>query len=401
MPRRLPTLTLAAGLTLAVFLIVRAARAEDAGTTAAIPVPHQEHPRVRVTFADKSVPPVEGTLKLDAVPLRTATGTRVVNVSALRRITFQKSPEGEPHDTVVLADKTSARGRVTLTAITVEPGDGSIKRYGTEAVREVTVIREHPVSLVSVLVGLVTLAAMEIVLGIDNIIFLAIVAGRLPPAQQPKARRIGLVAALGTRIVLLLFLSFLLGLTEPLFTLPDLPLVHDLEAREVSGRDLILFAGGLFLIGKSVREMHKKLEESKEERQGEPDAAKVRPTAGFAGTIALIAVIDIVFSLDSVITAVGMVDQVWVMVGGMVIAMLVMLGFAGAISRFVDTHPTIKVLALAFLILIGVMLVAEGLGQHIDKGYIYFAMAFAVGIEMINLRLRKGHPPAAPPGANC
>jgi predicted tellurium resistance membrane protein TerC len=398
MPRRLPTLTLAAGLTLAVFLVVRAARADDAGTAVTVTVPTQEHPKVRVTFHDKSAPPVEGVLKLDAVPLRTGIGTRLVNVSAVRRVTFQKSPEGEPHDTVVLADKSTVRGTVTLTEVAVESGDGTIRRFGKAAVREVAVIREHPVSVVSVVVGLITLAAMEIVLGIDNIIFLAIVAGRLPPAQQPRARRIGLVAALGTRIALLFFLSFLLGLTEPLFTLPDLPLLHDLEAREVSGRDLILFAGGLFLIGKSVREMHKKLEESREERHGEPDAAKAKPAhAGFAGTIALIAVIDIVFSLDSVITAVGMVDQVWVMVGGMVIAMLVMLGFAGAVSRFVDTHPTIKVLALAFLILIGVMLVAEGLGQHIDKGYIYFAMAFAVGIEMVNLRMRKGHamPPAA------
>jgi predicted tellurium resistance membrane protein TerC len=227
------------------------------------------------------------------------------------------------------------------------------------------------------------------VLGIDNIIFLAIVAGRLPEAQQPKARRIGLLAALGTRILLLLSLSFLLGLTKPLFTIPDLPLFHDLEAREVSIRDLILLAGGLFLIYKSVKEMHEKLEEVGSD---EADVAKSRAVASFGGVLVQIAVLDIVFSLDSVITAVGMVDQVWVMITAMVIAMLVMMVFAGRISNFVSRHPTIKVLALAFLILIGVMLVAESLGQHIDKGYIYFAMAFAVVIEMINMRLRKPKP---------
>src|SRR5262249_6351618 len=158
-----------------------------------------------------------------------------------------------------------------------------------------------------VLLGLLTLAAMEIVLGIDNIIFLAIIAGKLPEPQRPKARRLGLIAALGTRLLLLFFLSWLLGLTAPLFTLPDLPLLHDLEAREVSGRDLVLLAGGLFLIYKSVREMHEKLEEAKAEQAGEPAAPPGRPVS-FARTIALIAVIDIVFSLDSVITAVGMVE---------------------------------------------------------------------------------------------
>jgi predicted tellurium resistance membrane protein TerC len=233
---------------------------------------------------------------------------------------------------------------------------------------------------------------MEIVLGIDNIIFLAIVAGKLPEAQQPKARRIGLFAALGTRILLLLSLSFLLGLTKPVFTIPDLPFFHDLEAREVSLRDLILLAGGLFLLYKSVKEMHEKLEAA---RSPHESAAKAPKAATFGGVLLQIAVLDIVFSLDSVITAVGMVDQVWVMIVAMVIAMVVMMVFANSISDFVGRHPTIKVLALAFLILIGVLLVAESLGQHIDKGYIYFAMAFAVGIEMINMRIRRPKP--APP----
>jgi predicted tellurium resistance membrane protein TerC len=234
--------------------------------------------------------------------------------------------------------------------------------------------------------SLATLTLMEIVLGIDNIIFLAIVAGRLPEHQQARARRIGLGAALGTRLLLLFTLSILLGLTAPVFVLPDLPLLHDLEAREVSWRDIILFAGGLFLIGKSVFEIHEKLEHARSQHESGGQSAPKQTT--FLRAIVTIAILDIVFSLDSVITAVGMVDQLWVMVTAMVIAMIVMLIFAGPISRYVDRHPTIKLLALAFLILIGVLLVAESLGQHIDKGYIYFAMAFSVVMEMINLRLR-------------
>ena len=224
---------------------------------------------------------------------------------------------------------------------------------------------------------------MEVVLGVDNVIFLAILTGKLPEEQRPRARWFGLAAALGTRLLLLMTLSFLLGLTKPVFTLPAMPLFESLEARGISWRDIILLAGGLFLIGKSTFEMHEKLEHAKVENDQKPPSR-----SSFLKVIIMIAIVDIVFSLDSVITAVGMVDDVFVMVIAMVIAMLVMLVFAGPISRFVDHRPTVKILALSFLILIGVLLVAEGLGQHLDKGYIYFAMAFAVGVELVNIQLR-------------
>jgi predicted tellurium resistance membrane protein TerC len=319
-------------------------------------------------------------------------GTRVIDVKHIARITFQRDPKGHSQDTLQLANKDIVRGHVTDEEFPVLVGN-DVRTLKKAEVREIRVDRGQDLSLLAVLIGLLTLTAMEIVLGVDNVIFLAIIAAKLPPHQQPKARRIGLGAALGTRIVLLLSLTFLLGLTAPVFTLPDLPLIHDLEAREVSWRDIILLAGGLFLIGKSVFEMHEKLEHAKAQQDGTVSAPG-KP-ASFARAIMTIAVIDIVFSLDSVITAVGMVEQVWVMIVAMVIAMLVMLWFAGPIARFVDRHPTIKVLALAFLILIGVMLVAEGLGQHMNKGYIYFAMAFAVAIEMINMQLRGSGKKAA------
>jgi predicted tellurium resistance membrane protein TerC len=243
-------------------------------------------------------------------------------------------------------------------------------------------------------VALVTLTAMEIVLGIDNIIFIAIVAGKLPRELQPRARRLGLAAALVTRLLLLASLSYILGLTRPLFTIPELPLFHELEARQISVRDLILIAGGLFLIAKSTHEIHDRLESG-----SETEALRARPAASFAGVIVQIAVLDIIFSLDSVITAVGMVnqdvivggvtiDRIWIMSAAVVLAVGVMLLFANAISEFVGRHPTLKVLALSFLILIGVLLVADGLGQHLNKGYIYFAMAFSVVVEMLNLRVR-------------
>jgi predicted tellurium resistance membrane protein TerC len=241
-----------------------------------------------------------------------------------------------------------------------------------------------PDSPLELLVALVTLTAMEIVLGIDNIIFLAIVAGRLPPAQQGKARTLGLLAALGTRLLLLFTINLILHATRPLFSLPGW-VFQDPEAREVSVRDLILIAGGMFLIGKSTFEIHHKLEGD----EPEPHAASGGGAARFGLVLVQIALIDIVFSLDSVITAVGMVRNVWVIVAGMVITVGVMLVFAGPVSRFVTKHPTLKILALAFLILIGVMLVMEGLGQHVNKGYIYFAMAFSFAVEMLNLRLRK------------
>jgi predicted tellurium resistance membrane protein TerC len=222
-------------------------------------------------------------------------------------------------------------------------------------------------------ISLATLAAMEIVLGVDNIVFLTILAGKLPRAQQPLARRLGLGAALGTRLALLFAITWLMGLTSDLFFV---------LGKGMSGRDLILGAGGLFLIAKATFEIHDKLEVGHEER------AARGGRASFGWTILQIAILDIVFSLDSVITAVGMAQHLEVMVVAMVVAVGVMLVFAGAIGRFVDDHPTVKMLALSFLILIGVMLVAEALDQHIPRGYVYFAMAFSLGVELLNLRLR-------------
>jgi predicted tellurium resistance membrane protein TerC len=392
MPRcPLPTLTLSVGLAVVLAAVLHPARGQDADPNGqATAAERPDFPRVRVDRTDGSS--MTSTLRLTTIRLKTETDTRDIDLKHVRRVTFQKEPGGQSQDMVQLNDKSVVRGRVLEDTFPVQADDG-VTVIRAADLRELRLVREERVSLTTVVIGLLTLAAMEIVLGIDNIIFLAIIAGKLPEPQQPKARRLGLIAALGTRLLLLFTLSFLLGLTRPLFTLPDLPLLHDLEAREVSWRDLILLGGGLFLIGKSVREMHEKLEEARAERAGQP--APAGKPVGFAKTIVTIAVIDIVFSLDSVITAVGMVEQLWVMVVAMVIAMFVMLWFSGPISRFVDKNPTIKVLALAFLILIGVMLVAEGLGQHIDKGYIYFAMAFAVGIEMINMRLRKTHKKSA------
>jgi len=224
-------------------------------------------------------------------------------------------------------------------------------------------------------ISLLTLTALEIVLGIDNIIFISILAGKLPAAEQGKARQLGLSLALITRVLLLCSLTWLMGLTKPLFTLPVLH--HGL-----SGRDLILLLGGLFLIGKSVVEVHEKLEGD------DGHAADGGRAVSFTATIVQILLLDIVFSLDSVITAVGMAQHLGVMIAAVVIALGVMLVFAGAISDFVNRHPTLKMLALSFLILIGVTLIGESLGQHIPKGYIYFSMAFAFGVEMLNLRLR-------------
>ncbi|MGH8620643.1 MAG: TerC family protein [Burkholderiales bacterium] len=223
--------------------------------------------------------------------------------------------------------------------------------------------------------ALATLTALEIVLGVDNIIFISILCGRLPVRQRAKARTIGLVLAMLTRLALLFTLTWMMTLTAPLFEVPVL-------GKLISGRDLILIGGGLFLLWKSVHEIHNALEGEEEEERG---AAVV---AGFGAVIAQIAVIDIVFSLDSVITAVGMVDELAIMVIAIVIAVGVMLFSAGPIGAFVDRHPTIKMLALAFLILIGVALIGEGWDLHIPKGYIYFAMAFAVAVEVLNLRMR-------------
>jgi predicted tellurium resistance membrane protein TerC len=224
------------------------------------------------------------------------------------------------------------------------------------------------------LVGLLTLTLMEIVLGVDNIIFISILAGKLPPEQQARARTVGLSLALIMRVLLLLSISWIANLTGALFSVFNF---------DVSGRDLILLGGGLFLVGKATYEIHEKLE-------GEEGHAESRVAASFGAVIVQILLLDIVFSLDSVITAIGMVDEVPIMIAAVVISIGVMLVSAGAISDFVNRHPTVKMLALSFLILIGVNLISEGLHFHIPKGYTYFAMAFAVMVELINLRLRSG-----------
>ena len=222
-------------------------------------------------------------------------------------------------------------------------------------------------------IALFTLTVLEIVLGIDNIIFISILAGKLPESEQGRARRVGLALAMLMRIGLLLSLTWIMRLTAPLFAVLGHP---------ISGRDLILIVGGLFLIAKSTFEIHDKLE-------GEQGHANPRGRATFAAVIGQIVMLDIVFSLDSVITAVGMARQVGVMVAAVVIAVAVMMVAARPVSDFVHRHPTVKMLALSFLLLIGVALLADGLGQHISKGYIYFAMGFSVFVEMLNLRIRK------------
>ena len=234
-----------------------------------------------------------------------------------------------------------------------------------------------PVSDPNLWISLLTLTLLEVVLGIDNLIFISILSGKLPSDQQSRARRMGLGLALITRILLLLSLSWVMRLDTPFWqsTAFGVPV-------SISGKDLILLLGGLFLIGKSTYEIHEKLE-------GVDGAKTDRMAPTFAAVVTQILLLDIVFSLDSVITAVGMVNKIPVMVAAVVIAMLVMLLFVNQISAFVDRHPTIKMLALSFLILIGTMLVAEGFGQHINKGYIYFAMAFSVTVEFLNIRMRK------------
>jgi predicted tellurium resistance membrane protein TerC len=226
------------------------------------------------------------------------------------------------------------------------------------------------------LIALVTLTVLEVVLGVDNVIFISILSGKLPKESQKRARRVGLLAAMVMRIALLWSIVWISRLTHPLF---------EVLGRAVSGRDLILIGGGLFLLAKATYEIHEKLE-------GEEQAAG-RPAASFASVIGQVMVLDIVFSLDSVITAIGMADDQRVMITAVVLAVLVMLVAAEPISRVVETHPTIKILALSFLLLIGMSLVADGLGQHISKGYVYFAMGFSVFVEAINIRVRRRHEP--------
>ena len=223
------------------------------------------------------------------------------------------------------------------------------------------------------LIALITLTFLEIVLGVDNVIFISILSGKLPTSQQSPARQIGLLAAMGMRILLLLSIVWIIKLTAPLF--------HILE-HPFSGRDLILIGGGLFLLAKATLEIHQRLE-------GEEGHGSERVHPSFASVITQIVVLDIVFSLDSVITAVGMADEIAIMVTAVILAVSVMLIAAGPINAFVNRHPTVKVLALSFLLLIGVALVGDGLGMHIPKGYIYFAMGFSVLVELINLRVRK------------
>lgn len=233
-------------------------------------------------------------------------------------------------------------------------------------------------------ISLITLTVLEIVLGIDNIIFISIMAGKLPKNKQKKARQLGLALAMITRVLLLLSLTWIMTLTAPLFNVGDWIGVKNpemLEKMAISGRDLILIIGGLFLIYKSTSEIHEKVE-------GEENNIKTKAVVTFAGVIVQILLLDIVFSLDSVITAVGMADHIGVMIAAVIIAVGVMMVSAGGISNFVNKHPTVKMLALSFLLLIGISLLAEGFEQHIPKGYIYFAMSFSVLVEMLNLKMK-------------
>jgi len=230
------------------------------------------------------------------------------------------------------------------------------------------------------LVSLISLTVMEIVLGIDNIIFIAILSARIAPARRKRVRRLGLALALILRIGLLMTLSWLMSLTRPLFTLLGAP---------ISGRGLVLLIGGLFLIAKATHELHTQVEEGGSSAEAEGLAAPTAKPASFGATLAQILALDIVFSLDSVITAVGMAPHVLIMITAMVLAVVVMLIFADTISEFINRHPSMKVLALSFLLLIGVLLVADTFGRHVDKGYVYFAMAFSFCVELLNMRVRK------------
>jgi predicted tellurium resistance membrane protein TerC len=236
-----------------------------------------------------------------------------------------------------------------------------------------------PFLTVDGLIALVTLTVLEVVLGIDNVIFISILSGKLPKSEQDRARQIGLLAAMVMRILLLMSIAWITRLTEPLITVFE---------RGLSGRDLILVIGGLFLLFKSTREIHERLE-------GEEGHVSSRVAPSLPAVIAQIMLLDVVFSLDSVITAVGMADHLSIMVAAVVVAVGIMMFSAGAVSRFVDAHPTVKVLALSFLLLIGCSLIAEGFGTHVPKGYIYFAMGFSVFVESINIRISKKRKAAA------
>lgn len=339
--------------------------------------------RVHVEYPEGSeTTKFDGDPMFATVRLKTTYGTTDFDTNKIKELQIDKIEGDAIRVSLELADGMHFTGQLMTTRLPVQAGE-TVRTPPIQEGLKIKFTKPGDFGLLAAIIGLVTLTLMEVILGIDNVIFLAIISGKLPQHQQRMGRRIGLGAALVTRLMLLATLSFLLGLTKPLFELPDMPLFHDHEARGISWRDLILLIGGTFLIGKSTFEMHEKVKDAQATATSIPKQA-----ANFASVIVQIAIIDIVFSLDSVITAVGMVDQLWVMITAMVVAVLIMLAFAEPISRFVDKYPTVKVLALSFLILIGVLLVAEGLGQHIDKGYIYFAMAFAVLVEFINTRLR-------------
>jgi predicted tellurium resistance membrane protein TerC len=329
--------------------------------------------------------PVTGEAVFHTFRLKSSYGVLEVDVNKVHSLAIDKVEDNKVFGTVEMLDHTRLNGELLTTEYPMKIGETSESIKAEENLK-ISFLHPKPSGLLALVLGLLTLSIMEIVLGIDNVIFLAIVAGKLPEPQQPLARRIGLGVALGTRILLLLTLTWLMAATKPLFTLPELPFLMGPEARGISIRDIILFVGGLFLIWKSTKEIHEKVTNAAHGPE------KAKKAVSFGMVIFQIALIDIIFSLDSVITAVGMVEELWIMITAMVIAAGVMVIFAEPISKFVDKNPSIKILALSFLILIGAILVAEGLGQHIDKGYIYFAMAFAVVIEFINMRLR----PAAP-----
>lgn len=230
------------------------------------------------------------------------------------------------------------------------------------------------------LTALLTLTALEIILGVDNIIFISIVSNKLPPAQQPKARTVGLLLAMVFRILLLLTITWIIRLTQPVFTIGFIN--EGGKPLGISWKDIILIAGGIFLIFKSTLEIHHKLEVARK-------PATTRAPSVFSAVILQIVLVDAVFSFDSILTAIGLIDNVWIMIAAVVISMVIMIFFSGGISRFINRHPTLQVLALAFLIMIGMMLVAEGFHQHINKSYIYTAIAFSLIVELINMRLRK------------
>lgn len=337
----------------------------------------------------------KATFALPALRVHTPAFAAEIDPKRIKSVALDRA-DGAVNVSVTLEDETHLTGTLAGDAIpVVVDGKPETVRAGADA-RQLNFMHPKNTTLLAAILGLITLAVMEIVLGVDNIIVLSILSAKLPEPQQRPARRIGLIAALITRLLLLFTLTWMLGLTRPVFTLPELPLLDHPEARDISWRDIILLGGGVFLIHKSVKEMHEKVESARETGHGKPGQPKARQTASFWTVIAQIAFIDILFSLDSVVTAVGMVDELWVMVGGMLIAVGVMLVAAEPVSRFVERHPTVKVLALSFLILIGALLVAEGLGQHLNKGYIYFAMAFGVAVEFINLRMRRTPPPESP-----